>query len=191
MYTGVLRNAYRDGDRLVGVVFADTKGRFSDGELIRTSAITQEQPDDVFETKFSVYKVESWAQHVDTTTTAAAINAFVELTHGASAAAGWWNDPVTGEDLRDNPYVIGTKFGLIHSEVSEAMEGHRKGAMDDHLPHRKSIEVELADAMIRIGDMAGVLGLDLGGAIVEKMAYNAERADHKPTARAAAGGKVY
>lgn len=123
--------------------------------------------------------------------TVADINAFVALTHGASSAAGWWNEPGTGVDLRTNPYVIGTKIGLIHSEISEAMEGHRKGAMDDHLTHRKSIEVELADAMIRIGDMAGVLGLDLGGAIVEKMAYNARRADHKMDNRAAAGGKVY
>ncbi len=32
---------------------------------------------------------------------------------------------------------------------------------------------------------------DLGGAIAEKMQYNATRADHKPEARAAAGGKTY
>jgi len=38
---------------------------------------------------------------------------------------------------------------------------------------------------------AGALNLDLGGAIAEKLAYNAQRADHKPEARAAAGGKTY
>jgi NTP pyrophosphatase (non-canonical NTP hydrolase) len=53
------------------------------------------------------------------------------------------------------------------------------------------IEVELADAVIRIADLAGALELDLGSAIAEKMAYNAQRADHKPEARAAAGGKSF
>jgi hypothetical protein len=80
---------------------------------------------------------------------------------------------------------------LIHSEISEAMEGYRKNLMDDHLPHRPMIEVELADAMIRIGDLAEGLGLDLGGAVAEKLAFNARRADHKPEARRAAGGKAF
>lgn len=87
--------------------------------------------------------------------------------------------------------LVAQKLCLIHSEISEAMEGHRKGLMDDKLPHRKMIEVELADAMIRIGDLAGALGLDLGGAIAEKMAFNAKRPDHQPEARKAAGGKSY
>jgi hypothetical protein len=39
--------------------------------------------------------------------------------------------------------------------------------------------------------MAGGLGLDLPGAIAEKLAYNARRADHKPAARASAGGKAF
>src|SRR4051812_41087862 len=85
--------------------------------------------------------------------------------HGASAEAGWWD----GVDPRA-PHVVPAKLCLIHSEISEAMEGHRKGLMDDHLPHRTMIEVELADAVIRIADLAGALGLDLGGAIAEKMA---------------------
>lgn len=71
------------------------------------------------------------------------------------------------------------------------MEGHRKNLMDTHLPNRPMIEVELADAVIRIADLAGALDLDLGGAIAEKMAYNATRADHKPEARAGINGKVY
>lgn len=106
--------------------------------------------------------------------------------HGASSRAGWWS----GTDLSDR-HVVPAKLCLIHSEVSEAMEGHRKNLMDDKLPHRPMIEVELADAAIRIFDLAGALGLDLGGAIAEKMAFNAHRPDHKPEARAAAGGKAY
>lgn len=122
--------------------------------------------------------------------------------HGASVAAGWWAPgfvTTNGMTYRDEARA-GTRFGkalvaeklaLIHSEVSEAMEAHRKGAMDDKLPHRPGIEVELADAVIRIADLAGALDLDLGVAIAEKMAYNAQRADHKPEARNAPGGKAY
>lgn len=44
--------------------------------------------------------------------------------------------------------------------------------MDDKIPHRSMLEVELADALIRICDMAGGLGLDLEGAVLEKLEYN-------------------
>lgn len=111
--------------------------------------------------------------------------------HGASVAAGWWHDLKTGESVIQRPHAVGEKLALIHSEISEAMEGHRKGLMDDKLPHRKMIEVELADAVIRIADLSGALGLDLGGAIEEKMAFNAIRPDHKPESRMAEGGKAY
>ena len=110
--------------------------------------------------------------------------------HGAASAAGWWIDKA-GNRVQDNPYAFSNKLALIHSEVSEAMEGDRKSLMDDHLPHRQMREVELADTVIRVFDLGGAYGMDLGGAIAEKMAYNAQRADHKPAARAAAGGKTY
>jgi hypothetical protein len=109
---------------------------------------------------------------------------------GASFASGWWTDLKTGEDLRMANNVP-EKLMLIVSEVSEAMEGHRKNLMDDKLPHRPMVEVELADAVIRIFDLAGAKGYDVAGAIVEKLAYNAQRADHKPENRLAEGGKAY
>lgn len=115
----------------------------------------------------------------------------VRICHGASKSAGWWNDLETGAPLVDRPHVVGEKLMLIVSEVSEAMEGHRKGLADDKLPHRPMVEVELADAVIRIADLAGALGLDLGGAIAEKMEYNRNRPDHKPENRKADGGKKY
>ena len=129
----------------------------------------------------------------------AAGNDIAEICHAAAHDAGWWSDPRTGNDLRQE-CRDGTRFGkalvaeklcLIHSEVSEAMEGARKNLQDDKLPHRKMIEVELADALIRIGDLAGALGLDLGGAVAEKMAFNAVRPDHKIEARTVDGGKAY
>lgn len=134
----------------------------------------------------------------------AAGDILMRASHGASKAAGWWTHAKTGLDLVQvitKPedalqeliagLLVTNKLCLTHSEVSEAMEGHRKGLMDDKLPHRPMIEVELADAVLRIADLAGALGLDLGGAIAEKMAFNAQRPDHKPEARQAAGGKAY
>ena len=61
--------------------------------------------------------------------------------------------------------------------------------MDNHLPHRTMFEVELADAVIRICDLAGATEIDLGAAVAEKLEYNRTRKDHTREARAAAGGK--
>lgn len=100
----------------------------------------------------------------------------------------WWRDLTTGEPLTRNK---GELLALIHSEISECLEGVRKNLMDDKLPHRRMEEVELADALIRIFDYAGGFGLDLHGAYLEKMAYNATRADHQRQHRLAAGGKQF
>lgn len=67
------------------------------------------------------------------------------------------------------------KLALITSEISEALEADRKDLMDDKLTHRKGLEVELADAMIRILDMAGGYQMDIEGAVYEKLAYNRSR----------------
>lgn len=109
------------------------------------------------------------------------INDLVGLCHGLAKDSGW----------HENPRETGTCLMLIVSELAEAMEGDRSDKMDDHLPNRKMIEVELADAMIRICDLAGREGLDLGGAIVDKLKYNQQRADHKLENRSKEGGKKY
>jgi NTP pyrophosphatase (non-canonical NTP hydrolase) len=121
----------------------------------------------------------------------ASMSAVTQYCHGASYASGWWNNPKTGELLEVTKDAIGMKLCLIHSEVSEALEGFRTNEQDKHLPHRSSLEVELADAIIRICDLAGALDLDLGGAMAEKLAYNQSRADHKPENRAKDGGKAF
>lgn len=112
------------------------------------------------------------------------LNAAVAVCYGLSFQAGWWD----GEDA-DDPKTAAMKLCLIHSEVSETLEGVRKGGMDKHLPHRKAEEVELADALIRIFDYAGARKLDIAGAVLEKLLYNKTREDHKREHRAAAGGK--
>jgi len=113
-----------------------------------------------------------------------------DICYQASYNAGWWNDK-EGKDIRSNPYTFSNKLMLIVSEISEAMEADRKGLMDDKLPHRKGTEVELADAIIRICDLAGAYNLRLGEALVEKMKFNSIREDHKLENRNAVGGKSY
>lgn len=121
-----------------------------------------------------------------------AVEMLVDRCHGASLRAGWWWE--NGKPLLDSEsvhYIVATKLALIHSEISEAMEGYRTNAADSHLPNYTSITVELADALIRIFDLAGALQLPIGRAFVEKLTYNASRADHKPQARAETSGKKF
>lgn len=78
--------------------------------------------------------------------------------HARNVAAGWWADPKTGESLKGKRPAL-QLLALVHSEVSEGLEGLRKNLMDDKLPDRPMIEVELADAEIRTYDFMG--GFDL------------------------------
>jgi len=120
--------------------------------------------------------------------------------HKSSFAAGWYHNPETGEPYLVNrgpnffeatELLVPTKLMLIVSEIAEAMEGHRKGSMDDKLPHRSALETELADALIRIGDLSAALRLDVAGAVLEKMRFNIVRPDHKLENRRKPGGKKY
>ena len=119
--------------------------------------------------------------------------------HQANVLAGWWTDLSTNMDLAEEARqgtrlgkaLVAEKLCLIHSEISESMEGHRKGLMDDKLPHRPMLEVELADAVIRIMDLCGAMNLDIGGAIAEKLEYNRSREDHQIKNRKEANGKSY
>lgn len=118
------------------------------------------------------------------------INGLVDICHGASEKAGWWIEK-DGTHATADPKTFSQKLMLTVSELAEAMEADRKDLQDDKLPHRHGREVELADAVIRIFDMAGAYNMDLGGAIEEKLAFNAIRPDHKKEAREAFGGKTY
>lgn len=114
------------------------------------------------------------------------INRLAKEAHAANKT--WWFDLVTGEPLKRDK---GGLMMLIVSEIAEAMEGARKNLPDDKLPHRSMEEVEMADALIRILDYCAGHNLDLGGAYVEKMKYNATRADHTAAERLKENGKKF
>ena len=126
-----------------------------------------------------------------------ALNALSQEIHQRNVAAGWWTDIKTGETLLGKDEHVRDRRNvpellcLVHSEISEAMEGYRKNLPDDKLPHRSMFEVELADCMIRMFDIAGAHNLDLGGALIEKLNYNQNRADHKIENRLKDDGKKF
>ena len=105
--------------------------------------------------------------------------------------AHFWHDLETGEPISVTPERIMMKLMQIVGELSEAAEGIRKGLPDAHLPHRPMYEVEMADAALRFFDLCAATDIDLGGALVEKRAYNRIRADHKKEAMLADGGKKF
>jgi hypothetical protein len=149
--------------------------------------------------KFEDIYADTIEQEMHTTMTANVINDLQNEIHQGNVKAGWWTDLKTGTDLaqearqgtRLGKALVAEKLALVHSEVSEALEGHRKSLNDDKLTDRLQIEVELADAIIRILDLTGALKLDIGGAIQAKREYNSKREDHQIANRMSTNGKAY
>lgn len=93
------------------------------------------------------------------------LNKLAEEIHQGNRERGFW----------DEPRNVGEMIALVHSELSEGLEAHRGDVMDDKLPQFQGLTVELADAVIRILDMAAGLGLDIGAALAAKLQYNSTR----------------
>lgn len=123
------------------------------------------------------------------------INHLAEAVYEANKAKGFWPD---GKNKN-----IGEALMLITSEIAEALEAHRNGRSANYdsyqatfesiaeekadptgdLAHecafkahiKDTFEDELADVAIRLFDLCGGLGINLGRHIYLKVAYNATR----------------
>lgn len=97
------------------------------------------------------------------------INDLAEECHKISKEHGFWPE---GKERN-----FGESLCLVHSEISECLEGMRKGNIaDEHCPKFSSCEIEISDAIIRLMDLCHGMGYDLGGALIAKMEFNRGRA---------------
>lgn len=103
-------------------------------------------------------------------------NKFRDLCHSTSVTCGWWKDAEryavpdldgAHDPVDDDRLNIPTKIALIHTEIREAHDFYLSGEYDDHLPHLLGAPVELGDTVIRVGDTAGYLSIDMDAAIAE------------------------
>jgi NTP pyrophosphatase (non-canonical NTP hydrolase) len=117
-------------------------------------------------------------------------NDFAKQVYKGNAEKGFWDD--SSHDKKDAKDVA-LKLMLITSELGEAMEAHRKGRFfipelfktnwAKMMPFQElfekttkdTFEDEIADAMIRLFDMAGGLNIDLNYHIMNKLKYNGTR----------------
>jgi len=96
----------------------------------------------------------------------------IKESHECALQHGWW------DNIKPKPIL--EKIALIHSELSEALEELRKGQTPTAVYHEEGetkmyvpyypmgkhkpegVPVELADAVIRVADLAGRYEFDLG-----------------------------
>lgn len=163
--TGVLRNATRDAAGLCGLIYDDTKGRFNDGQLVFTSKIMSEDGD-IFRTRNSVYRVESWARPTP------ANDNFRSLRAANIARQDEW-DP-------SDKLTLAYRGNELAGEVGEAcnvikkLERERLGIAGsrDTVAH---LAEELADVIICADLIAMHVGIDLDAAVRAKFNATSEK----------------
>ena len=70
------------------------------------------------------------------------------------------------------PLLAILKLLLMHQQISLATQRVKKHPLPEA---GAALALELADIVIRAGDLAGCLGLDLDAAVTAKMAFNRQR----------------
>jgi len=104
-----------------------------------------------------------------------ALTALSHILHEAQVDKGFW------EDFEDTWLtMIDRKLMLIVGEVAEAHEEYRSNNDPQHVYYRddgkpEGFAFELADVLIRLLDLAGALGIDLGALVKEKHEFNQTR----------------
>ncbi len=91
---------------------------------------------------------------------------FARCCHEMAKDRGFWPD---------HPRNKGEQIALMHSELSEMLEGVRKPALDEHCPDYTREEIEMADLFIRALDYSSGHGLRLVGALRAKFEFNESR----------------
>jgi len=96
------------------------------------------------------------------------LNRLAKEIHDWAKSKGFWD--------KHGDRNFGEMIALIHSELSEALEGYRHGnPPDEHCPEHSNVAIELADCLIRILDTAHGLGFDISAAVQAKMEFNETR----------------
>lgn len=92
--------------------------------------------------------------------------------HEIAVSKGWWDADINGVTRSDAECLC-----LMHSELSEALEGLRHGnpASDKLGAPFTQAEEELADLVIRTMDLAEARQWRIAEAIIAKMQYNRSR----------------
>ena len=100
-------------------------------------------------------------------------------------------------DLDCADLKVGRDIGLhdmhwaaLHNALSKLMEKERKNA-EDTLEYRQTMSRNFSRLIGLICAFAQMAGMDLWGAVREKLDFNAHRADHKIENRRQEGGKAW
>ncbi len=127
---------------------------------------------------------QKFAQYIINHDFSLSIAALIDESHANAVEKGWWEG---------NNHNFPEKIALMHSELSEALEEYRKvGMTREAMIHQvdefgfmvpcqigggkpEGIAVELADLVIRLGDICGFWNIPLEEAVRLKMAYNKTR----------------